>query len=271
MTSSGQTPVTMLTFAPTLDSEQVRMLLRYHGVPYVEHDHLVPFVLLPLLLHSGGTDMPLVYGDGVKVARPYGIAQFYDQHVPPDFQLIPTEPALAAAVAADWQMYNGTMSAGTAIYAYYYLLPQGKLMAPIFAAPTSWFERLIMPIFYPLMRLLISSKLNLSQQAADAAHQKILTTFAETDKRVADGRLYLQGDRMTIGDIALAAAAAPLLLPTGYGTKMPALEQMPEPMKSLMESLRGTPTAAFVQRFYSEGLPAAQAKLAAARAAGGLS
>ena len=43
---------------------------------------------------------------------------------------------------------------------------------------------------------------------------------------------------------------------------------MPEPMKRLIESLRATPTVAFVQRFYSEGLPAAQARLAAARAAG---
>lgn len=267
-TGNGQAPVTMLTFAPTLDSEQARMLLRYYGVPYREHDHLVPFVLLPVKLHGGAGGVPFVYGHGVNVTSPQPIAVFYDQYVPDELKLIPTEPALAAQLEADWLLYNGTMSAGTAIFAYYQLLPQGRLMAPIFAEPTSWFERLIMPIFYPIMRMLISKKLNLTPERADAAHAKILSSFAETDKRVADGRLYLNGDRMTIGDVALAAAAAPVVLPDGMGFKLPMLDQMPPPMKSLIEQLRTSPTAAFVRRFYAEGLPAAQAKLAAARAAG---
>src|SRR5689334_17668018 len=116
-TSNGRKPVTMITFAPTLDSEQGRMLLRYYGVPYREKDHLVPFVLLSLKLHGGGTDMPFLYGDGVKVAKPLAIAQYYDQLVPPDFRLIPTDPQGAADFQADWALYNGTMSAGTAIYA----------------------------------------------------------------------------------------------------------------------------------------------------------
>lgn len=266
--SGGPAPVTMLTFAPTLDSEQVRMLLRYYGVPYREHDHLVPFVLLPVKLHGGDGNVPFVYGRGVKVTSPQPIAQFYDQKVPDELKLIPTEPALAAQFQTDWELYNGTMSGGTAIFAYYHLLPERRLMQPIFAEPTSWFERLIMPLFYPLMRMLIAKRLNLTPDRAEAAHAKILSSFAETDRRVADGRPYLNGDRMTLADVALAAAAAPMLLPQGSGFKLPTLEQMPPPMRNLMEQLRSTPTAACVQRFYSDGLPAAQAKLAAARAAG---
>jgi hypothetical protein len=69
---------------------------------------------------------------------------------------------------------------------------------------------------------------------------------------------------MTLGDIALAAAAAPLLLPKGYDTPMPTLEQMPAAMRALNGELRDRPTAAFVERFYAEGLPAARARLAAA-------
>jgi glutathione S-transferase len=268
MTSSVPSPVTMITFAPTLDSEQARMLLRYYGVPYREDDHLVPFVLLPVKLHGGESAVPFVYGKGVKVAQPRPIAAFYDQSVPAEFRLIPAEPAAAARFEADWQLYNGTMSGGTAIFAYYHLLPERRLMEPIFAEPTSWFERLIMPLFYPIMRNLISSRLKLTPEAAQAAHEKVISSFAETDKRVADGRLYLQGDRITLGDIALASAAAPLILPEGFGTKLPPLEQMPPPMRILMEQLRDTPTAAFVRRFYAEGLPVAQAKLVAARAQG---
>jgi glutathione S-transferase len=254
----------MITFAPTLDSEQARLMLDYYAVPYRERDHLVPFVLLAARLHGGGTTLPLVYGNGVKVAGTRPLAEHYDATVPTEFRLIPAEPPFAEQFEADWQLYNGTMSAGTAIFSYYHLLPERDLMAPIFAEPTSWPERLIMPVFYPIMRSLIASRLKLSAEAADTARGQILSSFAETDRRVADGRLYLNGDRMTLGDIALAAAAAPLLLPAGYGTRLPTLAQMPPPLRTLMTELRTRPTAAFVQRFYAEGLPAARSKLAAA-------
>jgi glutathione S-transferase len=224
----------------------------------------MPFVLLPAYLYGGGLDIPLIHGNGVRVAKPRPIAEHYDGGVPEPFRLIPTEPPLAQQVEADWQLYNGTMSAGTAIFAYYHLLPERKLMEPIFAEPTSWPERAIMPVFYPVMRSLLASRLKLSPEAAEVAQGQILSSFAETDARVADGRLYLNGERMTLGDIALAAAAAPLLLPEGFGTRMPTLEQMPPPMRALMTELGTRPTAAFVRRFYAEGLPAARAKLAAA-------
>ena len=257
----------MTTFAPTLDSEQARLLLHYYGIRYRERDHLVPFVLLAARLRAGATTVPAISGNGVKIAGPRPIAEHYDALVPPQFRLIPAEPPLAEQVEADWQLYNGTMSAGTAIFAYYHLLPERKLMAPIFAAPTSWPERLIMPVFYPVMRSLLARRLKLSPAAAEVAHGRILSSFADTDRRVADGRLYLNGDRMTLGDIALAAAAAPLLLPNGFGTALPTLEQMPPALRTLMTELRARPTAAFVQRFYAEGLPEARAKLAAASAA----
>jgi glutathione S-transferase len=255
----------MTTFAPTLDSEQVRLLLSYYGIRYRERDHLMPFVLIPALLRGGGITIPLVYGKGVRVAGPRAIAEYYDALVPADCRLIPTGQPLAQQVEADWQLYNGPLSAGTAIFAYYHLLPERKLMTRIFAAPTSWPERLIMPVFYPAMRAMLAARLKLSPAAAEVAHGQIMSAFAETDTRVADGRLYLNGERMTLGDIALAAAAAPLLLPKGYDTPMPTLEQMPAAMRTLNSELRGRPTAAFVERFYAEGLPAARARLAAAR------
>jgi glutathione S-transferase len=263
--TDNRAQVTMTTFAPTLDSEQARLLLHYYGISYRERDHLEPFVLLPTLLRTGRTDIPALSGNGVNVAGPRSIAEHYDALVPTEFRLIPAEAPLARQFEADWLAYDGTMSAGTAIFAYYHLLPERKLMAPIFAEPTSWFERLIMPVYYPLMRSLLATHLKLSPEAAEAAQGKILSSFAETDHRVADGRLYLSGDRMTLADIALAAAAAPLLLPQGFGTRLPTLEQMPPALRTLMTELRTRPTAAFVQRFYSQGLPAARARLAAAR------
>ncbi|HEX8364033.1 MAG TPA: glutathione S-transferase C-terminal domain-containing protein [Allosphingosinicella sp.] len=253
--------VTMLTFAPTLDTEQARLALDYYGIAYRERDHLVPWAMLMTRGHGGTGKVPLVYGRGVAASGPREIAAHYDSPLPEELKLVPTEAAAAAQFEADWALTNGTMSGGTAIFAYYHLLPERRLMAPIFAAPTSWPERLTMPLFYPLMRKMIAAQLKLSPEAAEAARGKILSSFDETDRRVADGRLYLNGDeRMTLADIALAAAAAPLLLPKGFGTVLPTADQSPPELAQLMRSLAARPTARFVQRLYSEGVPKARAR-----------
>src|SRR4051812_448137 len=98
MTSPSRAPVTMTTFAPTLDSEQARLLLAYYGIRYRERDHLMPFVLLPALLHGGGTTIPLVYGKGVRTAGPRALAEHYDALVPAEHRLIPAEQPLAGQV-----------------------------------------------------------------------------------------------------------------------------------------------------------------------------
>ena len=41
MTVPDRPAVKMITFAPTLDSEQARLLLSYYGLPYRERDHLI--------------------------------------------------------------------------------------------------------------------------------------------------------------------------------------------------------------------------------------
>jgi glutathione S-transferase len=258
----GAKPV-FLTFAPMVDSETSRLLLHHHGVDYEERDRLLPWVMLLALLHGGSGKVPLLYGGGIRLTGPWAIAQHFDAALPPDQRLIPPDGPLAAQVKADWDMFNGGMGADTAVFAYFHLLPERSLMSPIFAAPLPPLEARLEPAFYPLLAALIRWFLNVSPQAAAAAAGHIRAAFEATDKRVADGRLYLCGDRLTIGDIALAAAAAPLLLPPGYGAEMPPLDKMPAPVADLIEELRGHPTGRFVARLYAEGFAAARAKAAA--------
>jgi glutathione S-transferase len=166
---------------------------------------------------------------------------------------------LAAQVEADWATYNGQLGADAAVFAYFHLLPARAAMAPVFAAPVPPGEARLTPRAYPLLRFLFTALLRLSPARAEAAAGRIRALFDETDRRIADGRPYLCGDRLTLGDIALAAASAPLLLPRGYGAAMPALAAMPPAMAEMVGALRATPTAAFIQRLYSEGFSAARA------------
>lgn len=241
---------TMLTFQPMIDSETTRLIARYHGIAVVEHDHLPVSAALRTLMRGGNGRIPLLYGDGFALTSPYPIAQHFDATLPTDRRLIPETGPLAAEVAADWQTYNGQMGTDVAHFAYYHLLPDRALMQPIFGAPVPWIERALLPLTYPLLRVLLNFGLKLSAEQAARAEQSIRATFDATDRRIAGGRRYLTGDRLTLSDIAMCAAFAPLLLPRGYGALMPPIEAMPQPLRALMQELRARPASGFVQRLY---------------------
>ena len=248
----------LLTFAPMVDSETTRLLLRYYGVDHVEKDHLFLWVSLLAKLHGGGAAIPLLYGGGLAINGPGPIAAHFDALLPPERRLTPPDGPLAAQVKADWDTFNGGTAADTAVFAYFHLLPAKKLMVPIFAAPVPGGEKMLTPLVYPLLAFVIGRLLKLSPEAAAQAQANIRGAFDATAKRIADGRLYLCGDRLTLGDIALAAAAAPLLQPPGYGTIMPPPEAMPAPLPSFVAELRAHPTGKFVERLYTEGFGQAQ-------------
>lgn len=248
---------TMLTFQPMIDSETTRLIARYHRIDLTERDHLPVSAALRTLLRGGNGHIPLLYGEGFTLTSPYAIAQHFDATLSEDRRLIPESGSLAAEVAADWQTYNGVMGTDVAHFAYYHLLPDRALMQPIFGAPVPWIERALLPLTYPVLRALLNFGLKLSAEEAARAEQSIRATFDVTDRRIADGRRYLTGDRLTLSDIAMCAAFAPLLLPRGYGALMPPVAAMPHPLRALVEGLRNRPTAAFVQRLYDAGFSVA--------------
>lgn len=247
------TRATLLTFQPMIDSETTRLITRYHGIDVMEHDYLPVSAALRTLLLGGSGRIPLLYGDGFTLTSPYPIAQHFDAALPPALRLIPEGGPVADQVAADWQTYNGDMGTDVAHFAYFHLLPDRALMQPIFGTPVPRVERALLPLTYPLLRALITFGLKLSAEQAAAAEAGIRATFDATDRRIADGRAFLAGDRLTLSDIAMCAAFAPLLLPRGYGALMPPVEATPPPLRALMEELRTRPTATFVQRLYDSG------------------
>ena len=196
---------------------------------------------------------------GVCASQPRGgIVAHFDGSAPPERKLIPDDPVLAASAKADWERFNGGIGADAAVFAYFHLLPQRALMVPLFAAPVPPTQARLTPLLYPLLSGLFRLLLRLSATRAEQAACRIRLLFDETGARIADGRPYLCGERITLGDIALAAASAPLLLPAGYGATMPPLESMPAPLADFSDELRAHPTGRFVARLYASGLAAAR-------------
>jgi glutathione S-transferase len=175
----------------------------------------------------------------------------------PARRLVPAGPAQAATVERLWHRANDDLAAATAAFAYFHLLPHRDIMImPLSRGAPGW-EVFATRLAYPVFRGFIGKVLGLGEAKAAASLATIRTVFAECDALLADQREFLTGDRLTLADIAMATAAAPLLLPEGYGAPIPALAQMPPVLQDLIGTLRRTRTAGFVQAVYRQRPPKA--------------
>ena len=97
----------------------------------------------------------------------------------------------------------------------------------------------------------LSLALQLTAANADAALAQIRTIADATERRIRDGRRFLLGERPTLGDVALAAAAAPVVLPPGNLSPIPALADMPPAFAAIVREMQARPLGAFVRGLYA--------------------
>jgi glutathione S-transferase len=246
---------TLLSFAPMIDSECCRFVLNHYDVAYRETPHVFGWASVLAVVHGATPQIPLWYGDGPRCAGPRAIVDYQETKCPPEKRLIPPNSRLAMQVNADWARFNGIMAGSTAVLAYYHLLPHRDIMIEPFCRGVPAVEaaavRMAYPAFAGLFRLLL--RLN-PANAADALTQTRIL-FDEADRRVSGGAPYLVGEALTLSDIALATAAAPLLLPENYGAPIPVFAGMPPELQAIISELRQHPTAGFVQRIFREHGP----------------
>jgi glutathione S-transferase len=244
--------VTMLTFAPMINSECCRFVLTHYGIPFEEQRHVFGAVSVIAYIRNGDVHIPLIQGDGLSVIGPEPVIDHYDPQVGADRKLIPTDPAAKAQVMTDFTYYNSDLAGETAVIGYDMLLPHKDIMIGPFTEGLPMVEADLTSISYPLLEVLFDSLLHLSPERVAQALAKVRQIFAETDKRIADGRQYLVGNSLTLADIALATGAGPLILPPYYGSPMPPFDVMPPELKAIITELRATATGKFVVQLYEK-------------------
>ena len=233
-----------------VDSEACRLILAHHAIAYREEAHLLCWTSVVALWRGFTPRIPLLYGDGLRLAGAYGIAQHFDKDTPPPHRLIPEDEQTARSVSEAWRRYNFSLGFSVAIFAYFHLLPQRTLMLEPLSRGLPAYERRFLERHYGFFTGILRLILRLNASRAQSARDAIRATFDDTDKLLKGGRPFLLGDRFSLADIALASATAPVLLPDGYGSLLPPLDTMPPDMKALIGELREHDTARFVRNIY---------------------
>ncbi len=248
---SARDPI-LITFPPSLDSELGRFLLEHYGIRYQERPHAIIFSFFATFWHGWTVIFPLLYGDSLRLVGPRAMSGHFDALCSPDLKLWPQDEIQKQQVEDDWKEFNQALAVATARFAYYHLLPSRDLMIrPLsFGAPT--FEQKAVRFAYPVFAGLLRTLLWLTAKQAQKSLEKIKSIFDHVDKRLATGKRFLVGDRLTLSDIAFAVAAAPVVLPAAYGGPIPSFAEMPAAIQKAVNEMRTHPAGAFALRIYEE-------------------
>lgn len=242
----------LITFPPSIDSETSRFLVNHYGIESSEKRHTFIFSTFVTLWHGFTPRFPLLYGDSLRLVGPRPIVDHFDPGASPDLKLLPTDQNDRNQVEADWTLFNTTLAFATADFAYYYLLPHRDRMIRPLTEGVPNLERITVERAYPVFRGLMSLLLGLSATKTQQSASQINTIFDSVDTRLADGRNFLVGGRLTLSDVAFAVSAAPAILPPGYGGPIPPFEEMPPEVQALVTEMRGHPAGSFALRIYRE-------------------
>jgi glutathione S-transferase len=242
--------LTMLTFGPMIDSELSRFLLWNYRIPYRERRHIFGWASVLTFLHRGYGQIPVIYGDGLSLTGPRALVDHFEPLCPADRILIPPEEPLRTNVEADWDTFNGELATYTSRVAYFNLLPHPDILIEPFIRGIPAREARLTPTLYPALRRLFGLLLRLKPEVVADSLEQAERIVDAVDARVADGRRYLWGDRLTLSDVTLATALGPFLLPPGYTAPIPDLPQMPPEMHKIITSYRQRPSGELVKRIY---------------------
>jgi glutathione S-transferase len=252
----------LITFPPSLDSELARFLLEHYGIRHEERPHALIFSSFITLWHGRTVIFPLLYGDSLRLVGPRSMSEYFDARCAPELKLWPQDEAQRRQVERDWTDFNQTLAVATARFAYYHLLPLRDLMIRPLSQEAPDFERKAVRSAYPVFAGVLRTLLWLTAKHAQQSLDQVRTTFKAVEDRLATGKRFLVGDRLTLADIAFAVAAAPVVLPRAYGGPIPSFAELPAIVQGVVTEMRASPAGAFALRIYEEHRQRAGARVA---------
>lgn len=244
----------MVTLVPSADVDLGRWMIQHWEFAYDEHAHAPVFHALALKWYGFGSfDYPLLVDGKNYYPTPDKMVAHFDQFAAPKKRLLPdqtTEKALYDEVMSLQDELRHGLGNGAVHWAYYKLLPHKNLTWAGFTTGIPWYEKFFLTFGYGLIAYLLSKGLGLGEDDSKIALEKVYKGFDRVDALLSDGRQFLAGDRLTFADLSYATAAAPMILARGYGGHLPALEDCPEDIKSVVSELRARPAGQFCQKLY---------------------
>ena len=149
-------------------------------------------------------------------------------------------------------------------HVYAQLLPLKSLLYPVVVDGTPLWERAFVYLLYPLWRGLVARGLELTPELIAAAPGCIREACDVVEAELARrGTRFIGGSEPGIVDIMFAALAAPVVYPPRHGDKLPALDALPNELKTFIGQMRARRAGQLVFETYDNARPNPQTPMRA--------
>ena len=232
--------------------ERARWALDHAEVAYDEERHLQVFHMRPVRRAGGRRTVPVLVTREGALTESRDIVRWASDRVTGAARLYPDDPTELAEVLRLESAYDAPFGVETRKLAYWWFLPQRRLLLQYNNQGAPAWERAGMGVIFPLAKKLVMKSLRIDASTVVAAEAHVWRVMDEVAERLRDGRRYLVGDRFTAADLTFAAMSAIVLFPEEYGVRAPSLSEMPDDVRAKVVALRQHPAGAFGLRLYRE-------------------
>jgi glutathione S-transferase len=221
--------------------EKARWALDRAGVSYRERAHVQAIHRIATRRAGGGLTAPVfVCEDGV-FSDSADILSWADAQAPRGRELYPKDPDGAARVRMLETDFNARLGPHSRRWMYQQLRGHRDLALAYGCAGIPAWERATLRLGYPLLIAIVARVLDVTPAKAVESEIEVRAMFDAVAERIADGRPYLCGDKFTAADLTFSALAAPVLLPLGYGVRLPQPDELPAYAATVVRELRAHP------------------------------
>jgi glutathione S-transferase len=246
-------PATLLTIPFSHYCEKARWALDHARIPYVEEGHVPGFHRIAVRrAKSAKTSVPVLLVDGRVLGDSTDILAWVDAQSPADKKLYPTDDVARRDVLALEDELDEELGPHIRRVMYFHFLPNRALIFSLMDQRTPGWEKAALRVVFPFLRKAMKRFMRIDARGAEESREKVLRAFDGLEKRLADGRPFLHGDRFGAADITLGALAGFAVTPPEHMLTFPPIDAMPAPVQELVKDIQTRPVGDYLRRMYRE-------------------
>ena len=246
----------LLTIPISHFCEKARWALERAGLGYREERHVQGVNRVVSKRAGGHGTLPVLVCEIGVLAESEAILRYADQHLAEPQRLFPDGEDGITALCRE--LDAGLGPDGRRLM-YAHMLPRKDFMLEFNDVGVPRWEDVMMRRLWPVVSRWGARELEVHDDTLEQDRPRVMAAFDGIAERLQDGRPYLFGERFTAADLTFAALAAAVIAPPQYGTPLPQLDVLPEPVARDVAAFRAHPAGAFALRMFCEHRRAAAA------------
>lgn len=248
----------LVTIAFSHYCEKARWALDRYGVPYRERRFMpalhFPYVIAKLAGTGAGKadrastrfSTPLLLGAARPITDSSDIVRYVDQRYG-------NERLFADPEAAELDAHFGVeLGPHTRRVVYWLAMGRPSVLDDIARANVPPAQARVFRALRPLALRLVATRLQVDEPGYRRSLDKVRREADRIAARIADGRPYLLGDRISAADLTFASLMGPAVVPVEYGAVLADPVDVGEEARSLVEEMRAHPAGQLALRLFRE-------------------